>query len=593
MSKKSRDFYCIQRRDLKSWLVALCFFVFACGIMAPFPAHAQVPGELVPGRQYQEVFPQVPPPPQVPPTEFMKPPSALDAPEGSEMIRFKLSEVIFEGATVFDQAYLKAKTAAPFMGAETSIADLYKVANAVTSIYAEKGYVLSFAFVPEQSIKDGVVRIHVVEGFVDKVLFRDMEGGEGLEKMNRLLRKKLPDLTRRLKASKPLKSDVLHRAILLINDIPGMTAKAVFNASEDVQNASTLTLNISYERLEASVSADNHLSANFDYYSFGGMAILNGAFTGKDALQVSARCGLSCETYNQQSVAWSTYIGSDGLKLELTTQRSGTAPSNGILSNLDFSGTEEGLGANLSYPVLRSLDKNLRLGMSLDWTHSKTETFAGTLTEDRLTTANVYASYDFTDRTGASTLINLGTAEGLPYFNATKDGDALKSRANGSSTFTNFTAAVSRMQPLGFMFPELQRFSIYASGNAQYAGDDPLLSSSQCYYGSVGTGRGYNSGALGGDHCVMGIVELRYDSMVAGQFVQLYSFGDAGTVWRKGPLLAGEEREDTAKSIGGGVRVMSNKNLEGDLEVALPLDKAYAPNGKGTPRVHFSVTWRY
>lgn len=559
----------------------------------PLAVQAQVPGELVPGRQYQEDQPQIPAVKVLPPTEIGRPSALQEAPEGSEDIKFLLRDLVFDGVTVFNAETLKQQTAAKYLGQTISIADLYDIAAQVTGIYGNAGYLLSFAFVPEQSIKDGTVRIHVVEGFVDKVQFRDESGGEALEKMNERLRDSLPGFTKKIIASNPLKSDALQRVVFLLNDIPGMTAKAVFNASADVKNASTLTFYVSYKRIQAQASFDNHLSKSFDYYSYGGTATLNGALTGKDTLQISARCGLSCGTYNQQSLLWNTYLGGDGLKLELSGQHSGTSPSNGVLSNLDFVGMEKSFSIGLDYPVLRAQDKNVRLGMSMGWLNSETETFAGTLTADTISTFNTYASFDFADWTGASTYLNLGIAEGLPFFGYTKDGDALKSRANGSATFTNFTAAISRMQPLGFIFPGADKLSVLASANAQYAGDDPLLSSSQCYYGSTSVGRGYNSGAIGGDHCAMGMVELRYDTALGGNFVQFYGFGDAGSVWRKGDLLAGEDRKETAKSLGGGLRFSTSQHIEGDVELAFPLDEDKTANGKGTPKLRFSMTWRY
>ena len=44
--------------------------------------------------------------------------------------------------------------------------ELFDFANAITRAYAQAGYALSFAVVPEHTIEDGAVTVRVIEGFV-------------------------------------------------------------------------------------------------------------------------------------------------------------------------------------------------------------------------------------------------------------------------------------------------------------------------------------------------------------------------------------------------------------------------------------------
>nr|MUL35297.1 hypothetical protein [Gloeocapsopsis dulcis AAB1 = 1H9] len=54
------------------------------------------------------------------------------------------------------------KLEAEFLGRDISLRELYQIANRITQLYRQDGYVLSQALVPEQTIRDGVARIQVI-----------------------------------------------------------------------------------------------------------------------------------------------------------------------------------------------------------------------------------------------------------------------------------------------------------------------------------------------------------------------------------------------------------------------------------------------
>jgi len=78
-------------------------------------------------------------------------------------LRVRLSTVEFSGNRVLSDVEL-AELAAPYLGREVSIADLEALRDDITRAYVERGYVSSGAIIPEQSIRNGVLRIEVFEG---------------------------------------------------------------------------------------------------------------------------------------------------------------------------------------------------------------------------------------------------------------------------------------------------------------------------------------------------------------------------------------------------------------------------------------------
>jgi hemolysin activation/secretion protein len=72
------------------------------------------------------------------------------------------------GSTVFTPEELAAVTA-PFTKRPITFAELLQVQDAVTQLYIKRGYVTSGAFIPPQPLKNGVVRIEVLEGEVERI----------------------------------------------------------------------------------------------------------------------------------------------------------------------------------------------------------------------------------------------------------------------------------------------------------------------------------------------------------------------------------------------------------------------------------------
>src|SRR5690606_13126358 len=92
-------------------------------------------------------------------------------PATAEQIRFRLTRLVVEGASVYSEAEL-APLYADALGKVVSLAVIYRIADSITAKYRSDGYVLSRAVVPAQRIDEGVVRIRVVEGFVNGIVIQ-------------------------------------------------------------------------------------------------------------------------------------------------------------------------------------------------------------------------------------------------------------------------------------------------------------------------------------------------------------------------------------------------------------------------------------
>lgn len=62
-----------------------------------------------------------------------------------------------------------AEIVQPFTNQSLSIEDLQKISQKVTKLYQESGYVLSFAYFPQQDLTKGIAQLVVVEGYVEHI----------------------------------------------------------------------------------------------------------------------------------------------------------------------------------------------------------------------------------------------------------------------------------------------------------------------------------------------------------------------------------------------------------------------------------------
>ncbi|WP_162160858.1 ShlB/FhaC/HecB family hemolysin secretion/activation protein [Leptolyngbya sp. PCC 6406] len=73
------------------------------------------------------------------------------------------------GSTVFSQEELAAATA-EFINRPITFNELFQARAAITQLYVEQGYVTSGAYIPPQTLNEGIVEIQVVEGQLEEII---------------------------------------------------------------------------------------------------------------------------------------------------------------------------------------------------------------------------------------------------------------------------------------------------------------------------------------------------------------------------------------------------------------------------------------
>lgn len=129
-----------------------------------------------------------------------------------------------------------------------TIEQLDEIASSVTEYYRERGFILATAFVPEQEVTDGIIRLNVLEGRLGNVTVSD----------NQIYK---PDVITRSfhgEMGAPVTEERVESALRRINDLPGVRVRGSFSPGENV-GETRLNLGVLEEKgWSSNLLLDNH-----------------------------------------------------------------------------------------------------------------------------------------------------------------------------------------------------------------------------------------------------------------------------------------------------------------------------------------------
>jgi hemolysin activation/secretion protein len=561
-----------------------------------FQLAQEIPATIEPGRIEKEFeeneLPQSTFEPVIPEGEEAVPPSE------AEEIRFVLSGVLVDGATAFGESEF-LPLYEPMLGQEVSLGDIYRLAGKVSAMYRGGGYILSRALVPAQRIRDGLVRVQVLEGFINEVI---VEGA--ISRRDSLLE----SYAAKIAAERPLSADTLERYLLLADDLPGVTAKAVLTPSlAGTPGASDLVLFVDQKDIDQAYSFDNRGSR------------FVGPFEGTASVKFNSLLGLYEQTTFRSIIATQSEelrffqvshqetLGSEGTKVQMSYNVTNSRPGfTFVQPATNVESTSEELTFTVKHPMIRSRSQNMTVNLDFTWRKSITDLAFTPLFQDRLRILRLGLSYDWVDDFRGINLVKVEASQGFDILNATESGsadgiDADISRENGKSDFFKLTADASRLQRL------YSGVSLLISATGQFSGSQ-LMSSEEFGYGGSEFGRAFDGSEISGEHGAAGKLELQYGLAAEAVPVledwikdfQVYSFFDYGIAWRIDPVAQDStaavfKHATTGSSAGAGVRFNISDNMSGYVELDKPLTRDVSARGTDgeEPRAFFALAARF
>jgi hemolysin activation/secretion protein len=531
------------------------------------------------GRLLEQTRPQAAPAPTTaPPPRLIQPPvrPTVELPEGVTVLAsaFRIS-----GAVSFPPELL-ADLVKPWVGKRLDLRGLNEAAGAITRHYQAAGHFLTYAYLPAQRVDGGTVEIAVLEGRLEAV--QTVTGSEV-----RLREEVVQAHTDALTQRQPVLQAQVERQMLLLNDLPGVTARAAVAPGATLGGAELVVTVLEEEPLETRLEIDNHGSRSSgglrgsvglqlrDVFGHGDLFTAR-ALVGRQGGLVSGNIGM----------LWP--VGGDGWKLGASLSRL-QYQLGGVFARVGAVGSADALQLRGLYPLVRSLDANIRLSVEAEDKRLRDETVVADIPElgtNRLRRNRSLAlgvQTDWRDAlwgnaagSSASVTASLGALRQL--------GNAPPSLLGAAPSWRKLQWSLARQQSLA------KDWSLGLRGQGQLTGS-PLDSSEKLALSGPYAVRSYAPGEAVVDEGWIGSVELRWaHAFQGGQFsAGLFHERASGRFSISGTTPGAANEPDLA---GTGLSLNWSR---GDLAIGASLAwrgkrEPSAEGGDSKPRLYFTVS---
>ncbi len=456
------------------------------------------------------------------------------------------------------------------VGKELTLTGLVDQASRITRFYREHGFVVARAFLPQQEVTNGIVRIEVLEG---------RYGAITLDNTSRLRDQVAQDYLASLQSNDPIKQSALERTTLLLNDLPGVHAETTFRVGQTVGTSDIIVSLTDSAPWSVSLSTNNHAEI---FQSQLGASWSNPRGYG-DRLSVSL--GPLASGSLGGNATYSAPIGGQGLRASLSLASRERRQSLGSTPIVTSSRTR---GVRLDYPVVRTQSANTRIGLGFD-SLSERRTIGAVLSdESRVTRKTVEWQGDRSRSDGGSRIYSLSATQGTLRLapQAAADADAASAQTTGAFVRLNARAVVRR--------PVWNGLTINLEIRGQAASKN-LHSSEKMGLGGVGGVRAYSAGAASGDQGWLVRTELQrgFRWPAWGLEGSWTAFADIGGVHvNRVPWPgSGGENVTSLSGIGGGLTIARGNWLVEMLN-AYPIG-SNPIDGSRDGRLWLRATWQY
>lgn len=376
----------------------------------------------------------------------------------------------------------------PLVNKPVTVADLVEKARQATALYQQRGYALSFVFIPQQDFEGGVVRVTAVEGHVAKLQIEGDAGGA---------EPKMRELAGRIMQDKPLTRESFERYTQIIAQQPGVRVEATATPPTQTDGAGALELKASRQPYSISVGTDIRSSKPRAVIT----GVLNDPVASGSRLTASTLLGgLKGESFLAGS--YSQMAGTEGLiiKGDISSYKGDPDAQLSTPPAIRRFTTYKRAEVSASYPLILAQSRSLFMSGGVYGVNNADEysnPATGLLLTDDVRVRAIYAQTAYnTAHDDQSRSLSARVVQGL------------KGMGASSSIRTNAAGAVP-VNPAKLDFTRLvlsasqrdtwdKTWGTAVGFNAQYT-PHTLPSTERVSYGSGRFGRAYTAGVIAGD----------------------------------------------------------------------------------------------
>jgi hemolysin activation/secretion protein len=373
----------------------------------------------------------------------------------------------------------------PYANKSITVGELVELSKAVTRLYRQRGYPLSFSYIPAQSFDKEIVHVVVVEGYVKDITISGNPGNtEG----------KIREIAGHMLQERPLTQATMERYSTMLSTLPGIKVRASLPLPKNPDGATNLLLDIKRKPIDLIGRVEL-----IDPFTRGIVTLKSSGLTSL-AEEVTFSTLISKDDEEYYALSYAQPVGSEGMIMRLDGSMYDGNPTTDLGSDIERRVSSDRAGISFTYPFL--LEKNRRFTGNMGLTATRFEDEI----ENRLNGRMVTSSFDVrTFSVGGTYFAQSRTQSNVARLNLSKGLDTLGAQKSLKANFPtvlqdnpaklDFTKAVLNVEQKNLM----QRgWGTSVSMAAQYSPDDVPLTE-HVLFGGFQYGRAFSPGTLSGD----------------------------------------------------------------------------------------------
>jgi hemolysin activation/secretion protein len=446
----------------------------------------------------------------------------------------------------------------PFLDRPLDFNELQNAAIAVATAYRKAGWIVR-AYLPQQDVTGGTVTIQIIEATLGKVVVEGQSKRIAATRLQKMIDAAQP-------AGKPVSADALDRALLLIGDLPGVSANGRLSEGSNPGETDLMVALADTHLITGDVTVDN---AGARFTGAGRVIVdasLNSALGIGDRADVTL---LHTQGSDYQRLAYSLPLGNDGWRVGVN----GTHLSYKIITSefeaLDARGTSTSFGLDTSYPIIRARLENLYFSAAVEDQRFNNQSVGETSSRYSIQDGTLGLYGNLFDSLGGANTASLTFMEGHVDLNDSPNetADALTTDTAGS--FQKISLALSRTQSV------TERFSLYGGLTGQFSSRN-LDSSQKLYLGGSAGVRAYPADEGGGSEGLLLNLEARQRLPAGFNVVGFFDWGSVRV--NKDNDFAGAASPNTISLKGAGLSVAWAANFGLNLKATVARRIGTNPN---------------
>ncbi|MDB5764468.1 MAG: polypeptide-transport-associated domain protein ShlB-type [Herminiimonas sp.] len=494
------------------------------------------------------------------PPQVVLPVQPAPSPHDPRARRFRVNAFDMSGNTVYKTRTLKTLLER-FVDLELNLHDLNKAADTITAFYHDHGYTLARAVIPAQKVENGVVRIRIIEGRFGQVTFA------GNKRYSSAF---LAARTGLLTPGALVTTDRLENNLLLLNDLPGVSAKAVLEPGAEF-GATDAEIQVKEKLIDGSVNLSNYGRSETGQNKVDVGLNINAPFGWGDQLNLSGS-STQQKLVRYWKVGYSLPLNTAGTRIAIASAKTAYDVS-GAVAALGISGEIRTEELAISHPFVRSRDDNQSLIVGVKRSRLVQTALGTEISDNRIsvltTSYQISRIHDDTSVTNAS----FGLATNFKSGNSATKQDAVFARMEAD---VNHTA------------PFMGRWDIYLRGNLVHS-KEMLPDTEKFSLGGPNSVRAFRPSEVRGDRGYLATMELRRPFAVANSVGVFRLTADAGEVVYKMPGFS--DSRDRLRSVGLGATIYPMKGITASIDAATPAGTTHtASDGSRNHRIWVNVS---